>query len=1475
MSPLRRFRALFSLLTGLVAIAAVLAVIPTPAAAADPVVIDDFNDGDTSDWGFFGGNAAGGGGGPAGDRPYEGSGYFSTGWGGEGTASGFYGGAFRNFDDAAQVVPPADAWFNVWVLNQSDATVDGYTLEITIREDLDGDGWTNGADDSFRLDTAYTAADFNDQWTLVSAPVSSFANLNTGGDGTFDGALDEIVIVVAGVTGANPSVVELDFDLFHFTEGPPNGGGDEIVDDFESGLPFAESANGELLGFYTFAGAGSSIDISTVATPPAPVLDAVGEPNNVMAMSVDSTSFAGYIHAFTNPGVDAWVSQDWSTREGISLWFHGQGTGNDLFIDILDNRNPGSTTDDAERWTVPFVDDFSGWQLLEFPFADFVRKEIGNGAPNDGLGLFEMWGYAIGTLGTGGPQTYYIDQVSLYGVAEPPALAAALSINNTLITEGTTGEVAIRLNRPMTDEDPAQVSISYQTEPSTATPGVDYTPTSGTVTFVNGGPTEQTFSLETLADTKFEGNERIVIRLTDPVDVERGALFQGSVLIEDDESFDPNLLDDYVQGSFLWEASDGVTLTTETIASSDPGARPDQDAVENVATAVVVAPGDAYQASIDELVARLGALIPTDDKQDGKRIENALRQLARPADGTLEAFDQLANAVRQLTKVDDNGALGDEVDAIVDELVGLAADLAADGIARAEASGVAGEDLADAYARLADGDGDAAAGRYDRAIVRYRQAWEAAYEAANAAGVGLMPARPTISRDFPLAQDWSDTESIDLWFNGTGSGEPVTLIVKDNAAPDPGPDGWTLAWADEFNAETGTPPNPDNWGYEIGDVTPDGKNGWGNEELQYYTDDLDNAAHDGSGNLVLTLDAADEGLECYYGPCEYESARLISLDRQEFAYGRIESRLLVPEGQGIWPAFWSLGTDITYNPWPAAGEIDFMEFVGRLPNEIFGTIHGPGYAGGNSFGGIYDFGEPVFGSYHTFTVEWEPELITWYVDGIQYHQATPADVAPNPWVFEKPFFLLLNVAIGGNFGGPVGEDFTVPQSLLVDYVRLYQAPDTAERFEADFIDDTEGWTRVSIPVSELTRSAEQPDGAPDDGLTLTEVNGYGFSFPATVSGTYQIDLVERIPVPPPTELTVTTLDGDGEGSLRAAMAAIADGGTITFDPSLAGGTVGLSQQLTATRSMTIDASASPGLILSGSGVDRVLAVDAGASVTLRDLVVRDGVAGPQGAGIFNNGELTLERVTVTDNTLDTAGPPNFAFGGAGVYNGEGASLVMRESTVSNNQSINHPGAGVYGFFGSTMLIEASTISGNVTGDVAGGVRSLGNTTVINSTISGNTSTAWHGGGIFHTDGSLVITNSTVTDNIAPAGTASGVVVATFGAPADLTLTNSIMEGRDGALACFAEGGGAAVITSAGGNIDNDGSCFLTATGDQPNTDAQLGPLADNGGPTLTHAPSATGPAVDAALAGACPATDQRGVTRPQGAGCDVGSVEVG
>jgi beta-glucanase (GH16 family) len=1457
------------------------AVVGAPAQAIDPglTAIDDFEDGDVADWGFFGGTNAGGGGSVLGDRPYEGSFYFSTGWGGEGTASGFYGGAFKNFDNAEQVTPPTNPWFNVWVFNQSDTTVDGYTLEITIREDLDGNGWSDGADESFRLDTTFTATDFDDAWTLVSAPLSAFANAAGAGDGTFNGNLDEIVIVVAGVTGGNPSAVEVDFDQFAFSSGPL---APEVIDDFEASLPSgAADPNGEPLGFYTFQGDGS-VAIATETTPPAPELPAVGTPNNVLQMDVDVSSFAGYIHAFENPTVDTWVTRDWSTREGISFWMYGSNSGTQMFIDILDNRNADSTVDDAERWTVAFADDFTGWQLLEFPFATFVRKEIGNGAPNDGLGLFEMHGYALGTLGTGGPQVFYFDEVSVYGIAEPPALAANFSQQNTFVEEGTTGNVGVKLNRPMGPDDPAQVSIDFATERSNAIAGEEYTPTSGTLTFVNGGATELFFPVETFDDTKFEGDEQIVIRLTNPVDMERGALFQGSVLIDDNDDFDADLLDDFEQGAFLWDAEGFVEFDADRVEVDDPDERPGQDRAENVGTAVVPRSGLGADEATAAVIADLEALLPAGKWWDSWLIRIAVRNLDRSLNAAAwdngffldhqrgsSVFWRTALAVGSLERVARRGvAESAAAQDAIDELVAIDAQLAVDLIDVAEYNGGSAYRIAKARSQLGYAEADLDRGLEVKAILHYRNAWKYAKRAISALGDDVSLA--SLVRDFPLGQDWADTQSLDFWFNGTGSGEEITMMLKDNRAPDPGPAGWTLAWADEFDEAAGTVPNPANWVYEIGDTTPDGKNGWGNEELQYYTDDPANAQTDGSGNLVITLDEADGSQECYYGPCEFESARLLTQNRAEFAYGRIESRLRVPSGgDGLWPAFWSLGTDITYNPWPGAGEIDIMEYVSRIPTEIFGTIHGPGYNGGGSFGGIYDLGERVDLDYHTFVVEWQPNLITWYIDGIQYHQATPADV-PGPWVFEKPFFLLLNFAIGGNFGGAIDPANTYPQEYLVDYVRVYQGPDTAERFETTFTDDVAGWQHVSIPITDFVRSADQPAGAPDDGLTLTDVWGYGFDVPYPAAGEYQIDFVQRTPIPPPTELVVTNLDDSGPGSLREALSLIADDGTITFDPALVGGTLTLtSGQLTVDRSVTVDASAAAPVTISAGDASRVVQVNAGTVVAMSDLVLRDGAAAPQGGGILNFGSLSLDRVVVTDN-LENSGGTAFDLGGGGIYNGDGATLNLTDSTVSNNATVAQPGGGVYGFFNSTINITRSTISGNVAGDVAGGLRSLGTTTVLNSTFSGNTSTAWHGGAMFLTDGNVTISNSTIVGNNAPGGTAGGLMVATFGAPVNVTIADNIIA-DNGTYNCQLEGGGAAVLTSLGGNVNTDPSCSLIGT------DQDVGPggalvdvLADNAGPTLTHALLAGSPAIDAAV-GTCPVTDQRGVVRD--AACDVGSFE--
>lgn len=248
--------------------------------------------------------------------------------------------------------------------------------------------------------------------------------------------------------------------------------------------------------------------------------------------------------------------------------------------------------------------------------------------------------------------------------------------------------------------------------------------------------------------------------------------------------------------------------------------------------------------------------------------------------------------------------------------------------------------------------------------------------------------------------------------------------------------GWKLTWQDEFDGAVGSAPDASKWGYDLGGE------GWGNQEHEYYANDLTNASLDGKGALAITARKFDPGqgagLACWYGPCAYTSARLLTKGKFEVTYGRVEARLKLPAGQGIWPAFWLLGADIAANPWPACGEIDIMENIGKEPDTVYGTVHGPGYSGANGVGGPFVLSAGKFADdFHVFAVEWEAKEIRWYVDGEKFFSVTPTDVAGD-WAFNHPFFLLLNLAVGGQWPGYPNDTTVFPQTLLVDYVRVYQ-----------------------------------------------------------------------------------------------------------------------------------------------------------------------------------------------------------------------------------------------------------------------------------------------------------------------------------------------------------------------------------------------------------------------------------------------------
>jgi len=234
-----------------------------------------------------------------------------------------------------------------------------------------------------------------------------------------------------------------------------------------------------------------------------------------------------------------------------------------------------------------------------------------------------------------------------------------------------------------------------------------------------------------------------------------------------------------------------------------------------------------------------------------------------------------------------------------------------------------------------------------------------------------------------------------------------------------------LVMQDEFDVDGA--PNSAYWSYNIGT----GSNGWGNNELQYYTDRPQNVVVE-DGMLKITARR-----EAFMGS-SYTSARILTKGKVEQKFGRIEARIKLPLGRGIWPAFWMLGANSDTAIWPQCGEIDIMEYLGSNPITAFGTLHGPGYSGGESISKNYTLTNSRFDTeFHIFGIEWGKDYVNFYIDDKLYNQITPKDV-PGEWVFNEPFYIILNVAVGGNLPGPPNTETTFPQTMLVDYIRIYQ-----------------------------------------------------------------------------------------------------------------------------------------------------------------------------------------------------------------------------------------------------------------------------------------------------------------------------------------------------------------------------------------------------------------------------------------------------
>lgn len=259
------------------------------------------------------------------------------------------------------------------------------------------------------------------------------------------------------------------------------------------------------------------------------------------------------------------------------------------------------------------------------------------------------------------------------------------------------------------------------------------------------------------------------------------------------------------------------------------------------------------------------------------------------------------------------------------------------------------------------------------------------------------------------------TSKLEKHKNLNEQSDSQSILLKDTVAQ-------KLIWSDEFN--TPSVPDPSKWGYDLGDGCPD-ICGWGNNELQYYTNRSENVS---VSNGTLKIIAKTEN----YNGKAFTSARLLSKDKFSFKYGIVEVRAKLPAGVGTWPAIWSLGNNFPTAGWPVCGEMDIMEHVGRDLNEIYGTLHYPGRSGGTADGNSRLISNATT-AFHIYSLEWSSSIIKIFVDGDLIHSVINSGSIP----FNQNFFLILNVAMGGNFAGPVDPVFT-SAAMEVDYIRVYQ-----------------------------------------------------------------------------------------------------------------------------------------------------------------------------------------------------------------------------------------------------------------------------------------------------------------------------------------------------------------------------------------------------------------------------------------------------
>lgn len=255
----------------------------------------------------------------------------------------------------------------------------------------------------------------------------------------------------------------------------------------------------------------------------------------------------------------------------------------------------------------------------------------------------------------------------------------------------------------------------------------------------------------------------------------------------------------------------------------------------------------------------------------------------------------------------------------------------------------------------------------------------------------------------------------------------------------PSPVAWTQVWSDEFDGPAGTGIDATKWNYQTADGCKEGICGWGNNEKEYYTDASENISLNGHGQLMIVARTAPAGLACYYGPCRYTSGKITTRDKMVAQPGRVVARIKLPRGQGLWPAFWMLGHTYPVTPWPAVGELDIMENKGSQPSTTSSAVHGPGYSGATPFAHAHDLTSGALSDdFHTFAVEWDALQVRFFVDdAVHYEIARQALEQYGKSILDQPYFVILNLAVGGHFDGDPQSDAIFPATMLVDYVRVY------------------------------------------------------------------------------------------------------------------------------------------------------------------------------------------------------------------------------------------------------------------------------------------------------------------------------------------------------------------------------------------------------------------------------------------------------